>query len=87
MVESSDKMRSTGEGNGKLLQYSCLENHMNSMKRSLTQEWGQPPSAVLATLPVQWQERVGLDVGKAGETKYLTSLVAQGDGRVTVLPV
>ena len=33
MVESSDKMWSTGEGNDKPLQYSCLENPMNSMKR------------------------------------------------------
>ena len=33
MVESSDKMWSTGEGNGKPLQYSYLENTMNSMKR------------------------------------------------------
>ena len=33
MVESSDKMWSTGEGNGKALQYSCLENPMDSMKR------------------------------------------------------
>ena len=33
MVKSSDKMWSTGEGNGKPLQYSCLENSMNSMKR------------------------------------------------------
>ena len=33
MVERSDKMWSTGEGNGKPLQYSCLENTMNSMKR------------------------------------------------------
>ena len=33
MVESSDKMCSTGEGNGKPLQHSCLENPMNSMKR------------------------------------------------------
>ena len=33
MVKSSDKMWSTGEGNGKPLQYSCLENPMNSMKR------------------------------------------------------
>ena len=32
MVESSYKTRSTGEGNGKPLQYSCLENPMNSMK-------------------------------------------------------
>ena len=33
MVERSDRMWSTAEGNGKLLQYSCLENPMNSMKR------------------------------------------------------
>ena len=33
MVESSDKTWSTGEGNGKPLQYSWLENPMNSMKR------------------------------------------------------
>ena len=33
MVEISDKMRSTGEGNGKPLQYSCRENPMNTMKR------------------------------------------------------
>ena len=33
MVERSDRMWSTGEGNGKPLQYSCLENPVNSMKR------------------------------------------------------
>ena len=33
MVERSDRMWSTGKGNGKPLQYSCLENPMNSMKR------------------------------------------------------
>ena len=33
MLESSDKTWSTGEGNGKPLQYSCLENPINSMKR------------------------------------------------------
>ena len=33
MVESSDKTWSTGEGNGKPLQYSFLENPMNGMKR------------------------------------------------------
>ena len=33
MVERSDRMWSTGEGNGKPLQDSCLENPMNSMKR------------------------------------------------------
>ena len=33
MVERFDRMWSTGDGNGKPLQYSCLENPMNSMKR------------------------------------------------------
>ena len=32
-LETSDKMWPTGEGNGKPLQYSCLENPMNSIKR------------------------------------------------------
>ena len=35
MVENSDKTLSTGEGNGKPFQYSCLENSMNSMKRQI----------------------------------------------------
>ena len=33
MVERSDRMWSTGEGNEKPLQYSCLENTMKSMRR------------------------------------------------------
>ena len=33
MGESSDKMRFTREGNGKALQYSCLEKPLNSMER------------------------------------------------------
>ena len=32
-VERSDRMWSTGEGNGKSLQYSCLENPLNSTRR------------------------------------------------------
>ena len=32
-MERSDRMWSTGERNGKPLQYSCLENPMNSMKK------------------------------------------------------
>ena len=35
MVERSDRIWFTGEGNGKPLPYSCLENPMNSMKRIL----------------------------------------------------
>ena len=33
MMERSDRMWSTGEGNGKPLQYSCLENPMNHLKK------------------------------------------------------
>ena len=32
-MERPERMWSIGEGNGKPLKYSCLENHMNSMKR------------------------------------------------------
>ena len=53
MVESFDKMWSFGEGNGKLLQYSCLENPMNSMKRqkdkTLKDELSRSVSAQYAT--------------------------------------
>ena len=53
MMESSDKMWSTGEGNGKPLQYSCLENPMNSMKsqkdRTLKDELPRTVGAQYAT--------------------------------------
>ena len=47
MVESSDKMWSTGEGNGKSLQYSCFENPMSSMKRQKDRTMkDEPPRSV-----------------------------------------
>ena len=53
MVERSDRTWSTGEGNGKPLQYSCLENPMNSMKRQndriLKEELPRPVGAQYAT--------------------------------------
>ena len=53
MVERSDRMWSTGEGNGKPLQYSCLENPMNSTKRQndrlMREELPRPVSAQYAT--------------------------------------
>ena len=47
MAESSDKVWSPGEGNGKLLQYSCLENPINSMKKQkdMTLE-DEPPRSI-----------------------------------------
>ena len=53
MVERSDRMWSTGDGHGKPLQYSCLENPMNSMKRQndriLKEELPRSVSAQYAT--------------------------------------
>ena len=53
MVEKSDRMWSTAEGNGKPLQYSCLENPMNSVKkqkdRILKEELPRSVSALYAT--------------------------------------
>ena len=50
MVESSDKMWSTGEGNGKPLQYSCLENPKKRQKdRTLKDELPRLVGAQYAT--------------------------------------
>ena len=53
MVERSDRMWSTGKGNGKPLQYSRLENHMNRMKsqkdRTLTDELPRSVGAQYST--------------------------------------
>ena len=47
MVDSSDKMWSTGEGNDNPLQYSCLENPTDNMKRqrAMTLENDPPPTS------------------------------------------
>ena len=47
MVERSDRMWSTGERNGKPLQYSCLENPMNSMKRQNERILKEVPNMLL----------------------------------------
>ena len=49
MVERSDRMWSTGEGNGKPLQYSCLENPMNSMKSQNDRIWKEELPRSLGT--------------------------------------
>ena len=47
MIENSDKMSSTGEGNGKPLQYSCLENpkKIMEMQKDMTLK-GELPRSV-----------------------------------------
>jgi len=60
MVERSDRMWSTGEANAKPLQYACLENPMNTMKkqhdRILKEELPRSVSAQYATGD-QWRKK------------------------------
>ena len=58
MVERSDRMWSTGEGNDKPLQYSCLQNLMNSMKRQKdrTLKDELPRSVDAQYAPEEWRK-------------------------------
>ena len=59
LVETSDKTWSTGEGNSKPLQYSCLENPRNSMKRqkdrTLKDKFSRSVGAQYAATGDQWR--------------------------------
>ena len=72
MVERSDRMWSTGEGNGKPLQYSCLENPMNSMKRQneriLKEELPRSVGALYATGD-QWRNNFSKNEGMEPKQK------------------
>ena len=81
MVERSDRMWSTGEGNGKPLQYSCLENSMNSMKRqtdrTLKDELARSMGAQYATGD-QWRNNFRKNEGM--EPKQKQYPVVNGTG-------
>ena len=68
MVERSDRMWSTGGGNGKPFQYSCLENPMNSMKRQndriLKEELPRTLGAQYATGDKSWLTGKDSDAGR-----------------------
>ena len=72
MVKKSDRMWSSGEGNGKPLQYSCLGNPMNSMKsqndRILKEELPRPVGAQYATGD-QWRNNSRKNEGMKPEQK------------------
>ena len=58
MVERSDRMWSTGDGNGKPLQYSFLENTMNSMRRQKDRTLkDELPRSVGAQYAIEYQWR------------------------------
>ena len=83
MVERSDRMWSTGEGNGKPLQHSCLENPMNSMKRqkdrTLKDELPRSVGAQYATGD-QWRNNSTKNEEMESKQKQHPVVDVSGDG-------
>ena len=83
MVERSDRMWSTGEGNGKPLQCSCLESPMNSMKRqndrTLKEELPRSAGAQYATGD-QWRNNSRKNEGMEPKRKQHPVVDVTGDG-------
>ena len=84
MVERSDRMWTTGEGNGKPLQYSCLENRMNSTKRqkdrTLKDELSRSVGGQHATGD-QWRNNSRKNEGMEPKQKQYPAVDVTGDGR------
>ena len=82
MVDRSDRMWPTGEGNGKPHQYSCLENPMNSMKRQndriLKEELPRSVGAPYATGD-QWRNNSRKNEGMEAKQKQYTAVDVTGD--------
>ena len=82
MVERCDKVWSTGEGNGKPLQYYCLENPMNSMKRQndriLKEELPRSVGAQYATVD-QWRNNSRKNEGMEQKQKQYPAVDGTGD--------
>ena len=82
MVESSDKTWFTGEGNGKPLQYFCLENPMNRMKRQkdmiLKDELPRLVGTQYATGD-QWRNNSRKNVGMEPKQKEYPAVDVTGD--------
>ena len=82
MVERSDRMWPTGEGNGKPLQYSCLENPMNSMRRqndrTLKEELPRSAGAQYATGD-QWRDNSRKNEGMEPKQKQYPFVDGTGD--------
>ena len=81
MVERSDRLWYIGEGNGKPLQYSCLENPMNSMKRQndriLKEEL--PRSGAQYATADQWRNNSRKNEGMEPKQKQYPAVDVTGD--------
>ena len=82
MVETSDRMWSAGEGNGKPPPYSCLENPMNNMKRqgdrTLKDELPRSVGAQYATGD-QWRNNSRKNEGMELKQKQYATVDVTGD--------
>ena len=82
MVERSDRMWSTAEGTGKPLQYSCLENPMNSLRRQndtiLKEELPRSVGAQYAT-GYQWRNNSKKNEGMEPKEKQYPVVDGTGD--------
>ena len=79
MVESSDKTWPTAEGNGKPLQYSCLENPMNSMERTVNDELFRSVGAQYATED-EWRNKSRKNEEMEPKQKQHPVVDVTGDG-------
>ena len=82
MVERSDRMLATGEGNDKPLQYSCLKNPMNSMKRQKDRILKEElPRSVGAqhTIVDQWRNNSRKNEGMEPKQKQYPVVDVTGD--------
>ena len=81
-MERSDRIWSTGKGNGKQHQYSCLENPMNSMKRQndriLEEELPRSIGAQYATGD-QWRKHFRKNEGMEPKQKQYPAVDVTGD--------
>ena len=83
MVERSDRMWSTGEGNGKPLQYSWLEIPINSIKRQKNRTLkDELPGLVVAQYATgdQWRNNSRKNEGMEPKQKQYPAVDVTGDG-------
>ena len=81
-MERSDRIWTTGEGNGKPLQYSCLENPMNSTKRQNDRILkGETPGSVGAQYATgdQWRNNSKKNEGREPKQKHYPVVDVTGD--------
>ena len=80
MVESSDKTWSAGEGNGKPLQYSYLENPMNNMKKQKDRTLREELPRLVGATGDQWRNNSRKNEETEPKQKQYPVLIVNGNG-------